>query len=75
VQKTELSFIIQRHINGRWANHIAIRTGIRQHNYNTAYNIAQKHLKAIESTGVQVRLITKYLPILIPNSTKQLTLL
>lgn len=75
MQKTELAFIIQRYIDRHWTNHIAVRTGVRQHNYTVAYNVAQKYLKAVEGTGVKVRLITKYIPILIPNNTKQLTLL
>lgn len=74
MQKTELSFVIQRYIDKRWTDHIAVRTGIRQHNYTPAYNAAQRHLKAVEGTGVPVRLITKYLPILIPNTSKQLVL-
>lgn len=75
MQKTELSFIIQRYINKKWTNHIAVRTGVRQHNYTTAYNTALKHVKALEESGTACRLITKYIPILIPNTSKQLNLI
>ena len=52
MQRTELCFVIQRKINKHWHDHIAIRTGIRQHNYTTAYRTAQRHLQAVEQSGV-----------------------
>ena len=75
MQKMELCFVIQRKINKHWHDHIAIRTGIRQHNYTTAYRTAQRHLQAVEQSGVPTRLITKYLPLLVPNTSKQLNLI
>ena len=65
MQKTELHFIIQCKLpqDKHYKQLIKVPCGILQKHYNSAYKKAQDTLKALESSGMICRLITKYLPL------------
>lgn len=74
MQTTELNFIIQTKENKHYRNVMNFPCGIRQHNYNNAYRQAQDTLQALEQHGLTCKLITKYMPLFKPNTSKQLNL-
>ena len=77
MQKTELHFIIQCKLpqDKHYKQLIKVPCGVLQKHYTQAYKKAQDTIKALQDNGMQCRLITKYLPITIPNTSSQLTLL
>lgn len=65
MQKTELCFIIKAKMpqDKHYKPLIKIPTGVLQKHYTMAYKRALDTVKSFESTGLQCKLITKYLPL------------
>lgn len=74
MQKTELHFVIQVKEGKHFKQLLTIPTGVLQKHYTQAYKKAQDTIKAFEQTGMQCRLITKYLPLKKDNMVEQLHL-
>ena len=65
LQKNELHFIIKCKLpqDKHYKQLVKVPCGVLQKQYTQAYKKAQDTMKAFESTGIQCRLITKYLPL------------
>ena len=74
MQSKELNFIIQAKEGKQYKSLMKFPCGLRQHNYNIAYKKAQDTLQALEENGLKCRLISKYMPVHIPNTSTQLHL-
>ena len=74
MQATELNFIIKAKEGKQYRSLMKFPCGIRQSNYNTAYNKAQSTLQALEQHGLVCKLITKYMPLYKSNQYAQLNL-
>ena len=77
LQKTELHFIIKCKLpqDKHYKQLIKVPCGVLQKHYTQAYKKAQDTIKAFEQTGMQCRLITKYLPLSSSNIGSQLKLM
>ena len=74
MQATELNVIIKAKEGKQYRTLMKFPCGLRQKNYNTAYKQAQDTLRALEQQGLKCRLIEKYMPVHIPNTSAQLHL-
>ena len=77
LQKNELHFIIKCKLpqDKHYKQLVKVPCGVMQEHYTQAYKKAQDTMKAFESTGLQCKLITKYLPLSNKNNIgKQLHL-
>ena len=76
MQKTELHFIIQCKLpqDKHYKALVKVPCGVLQKHYTQAYKKAQDTVKAFEETGMQCRLIKKYLPLKKDNMVEQLKL-
>ena len=65
LQRTELNFIIKCKLpqDKHYKQLVKVPCGVLQKQYTQAYKKAQDTMKAFESTGLQCKLITKYLPL------------
>lgn len=74
LQRTELNFIIKAKLpqDKHYKQLIKIPCGVLQKHYTQAYKKAQDTMKAFTETGMQCRLITKYLPLKKDNMVEQL---
>ena len=70
LQKNELHFIIKCKLpqDKHYKQLVKVPCGVMQEHYTQAYKKAQDTMKAFESTGLQCKLITKYLPLSNKNS-------
>lgn len=70
LQKNELHFIIKCKLpqDKHYKQLVKVPCGVMQEHYTQAYKKAQDTMKAFESTGIQCKLITKYLPLANKNS-------
>ena len=75
MQKTELHFVIQVKEGKHFKQLLAIPTGVLQKNYAQAQKKAQDTLEGLKSTGLQYRMIKKYLPLKKDNMVEQLKLM
>ena len=77
MQRTELNFIIKGKLpqDKHYKQLVKIPCGVLQENYTQAYKKAQDTMRAFEGTGIQCKLITKYLPLQQSTVGNQLTLL
>ena len=74
MQNTELNFIIQGKEDKQYKSLMKFPCGLRQKNYNIAYKQAQDTLQVLEQQGLKCRLVEKYMPVHIPNTSAQLHL-
>ena len=74
MQRTELNIIIKVKEGKQYKSLMKFPCGIRQCNYNIQYKKALDTLKALENTGMECKLICKYLKTYIPNTASQLHL-
>ena len=74
MQSTELNVIIKAKEGKQYRTLMKFPCGLRQKNYKIAYKQAQDTLQALEQQGLKCRLIEKYMPVHIPNTSTQLHL-
>ena len=74
MQATELNFIIKGKEGKQYRPLMKFPCGLRQKEYTVQYKKALDTLQALESTGMECKLVMKYMPVFISNTSTQLTL-